>query len=781
MSLNPTVEDYHSLEDDDDEATHPFFVKQSSKNVLRKRSSPKTAPSISSGRSDSGYSSYTTRTRSSAGSEFSFTTAPQATAKPLRNSGYDVDTKLPENRKQSIHSDDDSHSQVEIKQVRSELGRMFRHEPKASRRRRATEREDELEGCTDPSCTTCYDPAELPRIRDRFSDPVSSPAIPDGQPLPPVPYPPHPPSGLLARHDSSQPYSQRYYEPVHYASSSRSIQYHGSYGHNPYTPWNVHYGGLHDPSKRPEYPSPELTQRDLVHVKAHNNERRPLYFPTIMERQRRVVSEQSPQEERSPGQSGRQDGSTFIWPSKEIFEALYRMQASHAEEENKADEYESKMRDLRLYHQAREKVKSEINAHRDTENDKRKRYSSCDRRIPHLHSPPINPLPFDETRLSSSVERPQSPKQKNVSSRGTKPPNKSPTARTTSPNFSQDVQPPEYSVNASKVVHDEATGMGSESTITPMGKVYSYSTSNDFLEREATPDPNGDRSRLGTIEEEKDLSAPTESFDHSEELSDGCEVDVDDALNSAVGIVQTLLLRQLLYYALSETTDASHESTDPNLRNSGNATSESVSCSSAKSKSSSQSIKRLRGSGRDPGDDDGDNSDDEDRPNKRGRRGLPDRFPQRRLKCPFSQRQPEKYNKAACRGTGFVDMAKLKDHIKRVHTQPLRCSRCWLKMESDEVFSEHLQQINICQIAPEPQDERIRPQLLKRLDFKKAPYSKARNVDEKWKILYTVLFPNDSNIPSPCRYHLFINIELHVSNQRRRTTGDEPSVRASAL
>src|SRR4051812_39180488 len=55
------------------------------------------------------------------------------------------------------------------------------------------------------------------------------------------------------------------------------------------------------------------------------------------------------------------------------------------------------------------------------------------------------------------------------------------------------------------------------------------------------------------------------------------------------------------------------------------------------------------------------NLDDEDRrPSKQNDRGPQDGFPRRRLKCPFYQRQPEKYARAACRGEGFADMAKLK-------------------------------------------------------------------------------------------------------------------------
>ena len=75
-------------------------------------------------------------------------------------------------------------------------------------------------------------------------------------------------------------------------------------------------------------------------------------------------------------------------------------------------------------------------------------------------------------------------------------------------------------------------------------------------------------------------------------------------------------------------------------------------------------------------------------------------------------------------------------------------------MDSDEAYSEHLQQERICTKVAEPTDDRIRPHFLKRLDFKKAPYSNARNIEEKWRMLFKVLFPADTTIPSPCRLEL---------------------------
>jgi hypothetical protein len=288
-------------------------------------------------------------------------------------------------------------------------------------------------------------------------------------------------------------------------------------------------------------------------------------------------------------------------------------------------------------------------------------------------------------------------------------------------------------------------------------------------------------------ETEKSPTSSAGSDGSSYEAFEDCEVHVDDALSSAMGVVKHLLLRELLDHTLLDATDAFGGTNTFTSDGTGSSTSRSFASSSVSSQTPAKG-KRSRGDGRNPsdgdgdGNGDGDHSDDEDdgRPKKRGGRGFPDRFPQRRLKCPFYQRHPDKYTKAACRGSGFVDMAKLKDHIKRVHTQPLRCSRCWLEMESDDAYSEHLQQESICKKATEPLEDRIRPQLLKRLEFKKAPYSNAHNVGEKWKMLYKVLFPSDDVIPSPCKCDINTR-DFHITDRHRRTTRHEPTARTCSV
>ncbi|KAF2116030.1 hypothetical protein BDV96DRAFT_40518 [Lophiotrema nucula] len=137
---------------------------------------------------------------------------------------------------------------------------------------------------------------------------------------------------------------------------------------------------------------------------------------------------------------------------------------------------------------------------------------------------------------------------------------------------------------------------------------------------------------------------------------------VNRLLETAIFGVKQLLLQELVDYALPEAMDGVESSSSSEVL----PTSRSI--------VQSGNRKRVRGDGRDPGeepDSDDPTDDDNDRPKKRNGKG-PSGGPSRRLKCPFYQRQPEKYTKAACRGEGFADMAKLKWVFPRYWTTTVK-------------------------------------------------------------------------------------------------------------
>ena len=88
-----------------------------------------------------------------------------------------------------------------------------------------------------------------------------------------------------------------------------------------------------------------------------------------------------------------------------------------------------------------------------------------------------------------------------------------------------------------------------------------------------------------------------------------------------------------------------------------------------------------------------------------------------------------------------------RDHLKRVHVQPLRCTRCW---EEVQTYDQHFREDVICSKQEEPYDRRISPLKLQEIRFNRAPFTKDQSVEEKWAILYRILFPDAAVVPSPC-------------------------------
>ncbi|KAH7115901.1 hypothetical protein B0J11DRAFT_583951 [Dendryphion nanum] len=257
----------------------------------------------------------------------------------------------------------------------------------------------------------------------------------------------------------------------------------------------------------------------------------------------------------------------------------------------------------------------------------------------------------------------------------------------------------------------------------------------------------------GVNAKERELSFSGHSFATEDiQLADVGKIDINRILNNAITKVQEIILRELARSAVVDPADG--------LEKSGSRK-RARECSSRTSSSSSyeQCDNPLRKLSREQGldfrneEDSNDDDEDGDKLPERSRKRVPSTFPSRRLKCPFNQREPERYRRAACRGEGFEDMAKLKDHIKRAHTQPLRCLRCWKDMDSEDEYAVHLQAEKFCEKQKEPSDERLSYQMVKQLNFKKSPYAKAKSIEQKWKILYSVLFPKDTDIPSPYDKH----------------------------
>ncbi|ORX97596.1 hypothetical protein BCR34DRAFT_607200 [Clohesyomyces aquaticus] len=225
-------------------------------------------------------------------------------------------------------------------------------------------------------------------------------------------------------------------------------------------------------------------------------------------------------------------------------------------------------------------------------------------------------------------------------------------------------------------------------------------------------------------------------------------------------------IKHKLIRRLSDSTKASPDQNSRNIRSrtaQGHSTSSSQGSSAqnqACENSSSQNGTQKRGRRTATSSDEANNDDSEDGGEERRRKRPMRSFARKdsspkRLKCPFYQRDPMKHTRNACRGAGFADMAKLKDHLKRVHSRPLHCTRCWTIMSSTEAYEEHLMLDPICVKQPSafPNDDRICLRKLQDLNFSRTPFMQSQSIGEKWEILYKILFPDAKEIPSPFDDH----------------------------
>ncbi|KAF2093348.1 hypothetical protein NA57DRAFT_81278 [Rhizodiscina lignyota] len=86
-----------------------------------------------------------------------------------------------------------------------------------------------------------------------------------------------------------------------------------------------------------------------------------------------------------------------------------------------------------------------------------------------------------------------------------------------------------------------------------------------------------------------------------------------------------------------------------------------------------------------------------DGPSKRGT--VPGHYDlaERRLACPYFQRNPSRYmSRRSCPGPGWKSVHRVKEHLYRKHMQVLQCLRCWEVMWDDAGLYDHLRAAQTC-------------------------------------------------------------------------------------
>ncbi|KAI4866351.1 hypothetical protein F4820DRAFT_261792 [Hypoxylon rubiginosum] len=182
-----------------------------------------------------------------------------------------------------------------------------------------------------------------------------------------------------------------------------------------------------------------------------------------------------------------------------------------------------------------------------------------------------------------------------------------------------------------------------------------------------------------------------------------------------------------------------------------------------------QSSGNQRNKSRDPkgkrrlsrGDEDNDNEEgDEGQQPKRAKSGVDgdglDRA--RKFACPYYQRSHHRRHantnlpRRACYGPGFLTVHRLKEHLYRAHRLPLVCPRCDTQIDSELSLENHMRQDPPCVTRPKQLREGINSTTEKLLRSRNKDFNKKTEAD-KWRYVYTMIFPADNPRDLPSPYH----------------------------
>ncbi len=78
--------------------------------------------------------------------------------------------------------------------------------------------------------------------------------------------------------------------------------------------------------------------------------------------------------------------------------------------------------------------------------------------------------------------------------------------------------------------------------------------------------------------------------------------------------------------------------------------------------------------------------------------------------CPFNKFDAERYcpnptsgaKFRSCIGPGFPSIARLKQHLKRIHNAPIQCQRCWITMPDLQAMARHANEEMRCERTDRP-------------------------------------------------------------------------------
>ena len=122
-----------------------------------------------------------------------------------------------------------------------------------------------------------------------------------------------------------------------------------------------------------------------------------------------------------------------------------------------------------------------------------------------------------------------------------------------------------------------------------------------------------------------------------------------------------------------------------------------------------------------------------------------------RYACPYLKHAPGTHGRIkSCLG-GWPTVSRVKEHLTRAHKMPPQCSRCGQGFRSAQHLAEHLRAAVPCILQIYRPLDGLTDEQLKRLRGRNSSQGGASTEKDKWNQVYKIAFPDEKNIPSPCK------------------------------
>lgn len=136
------------------------------------------------------------------------------------------------------------------------------------------------------------------------------------------------------------------------------------------------------------------------------------------------------------------------------------------------------------------------------------------------------------------------------------------------------------------------------------------------------------------------------------------------------------------------------------------------------------------------------------------------------LACPFHQRDPHRLSiNRSCNGPGWASIARLKEHLYRVHFVH-RCRRCKSRFDTATGLDSHYEDLTPCTVSSAPPDP------IEGFNERQRESLKCRRVQD-WRKIYQILFPDDDERSIPSQYYASVITITDILDQFDRAYQQE--------